>query len=175
VTGTLADRWTVTIAALDPSGALSDPVQATAILDRTAPPLTMETPMLTPPWPFGATLHGSSEAGASVSLPGAVAVSAGPDGSFELPAQLAPWPQTLEVTAVDLAGNKAVSKVSVMGGADVRGLPWAAIGAVVLLIGVVLSSIRGVRRRQPAAGSHAAGDDATPEIEELPVRPLRPD
>ena len=175
VSGTSAERWTVTIAALDASGTLSDPVQAIAILDKAAPPLSVETPMLTPPWPFDATLHGSSEAGASVSLGGAPAISAGPDGTFELSTQLAPWPQTLEVTAVDLAGNKTVSKLSVMGGVDIRGLPWAAIGAVVLLVGVVFSSIRGVRKRQPSASSDGPGESATPEIEELPVRPLRPD
>jgi hypothetical protein len=79
------------------------------------------------------------------------------------------------VTAADLAGNKTTTELSVMGGVDARVLPWPAILVGLLLVGVALSSIRGVRgtRQLPVARSY--GDEVTPEIEELPVRPGRPD
>jgi hypothetical protein len=172
--GGLAERWTLTVAALSPTGALSQPVQGTAILDEVAPPLEMKTPTLTPPWPFAAGLEGTSEAGASVSMPGGPAVTVGPSGTFELPAQLAPWPQKLVVTAVDLAGNKTTKELSVMGGVDIRGLPWPAILVGLLLVGVALSSIRGVRGTRPSVAVRQYNDEVTPEIEELPVRPGRP-
>ena len=154
-TGLQVDRWNVSAAALDASGAISDPVQVTAVVDRVAPAVHVVAPPLSLPWPFAATLHGTTDAGASVSLSGALPVVAGSDGSFELPAQLAPWPQTLEVSAVDPAGNTTVGEVSVMGGADLQGLPWPAIGAVAVLIGALLSSMRGVRRQRPVAGTAA--------------------
>ena len=173
--GVQAERWTITVAALDATGALSVPVQGTAIFDRAAPPLELVTPTLTPLWPFSAGLRGTSEAGVSVSVPGQPAVTVGPDGTFELPTQLAPWPQTLEVTATDLAGNKTAKELSVMGGIDLRGLPWPAILVGLLLVGVFMSSIRGVRSTRQPAVVRALGDEVTPEIEELPVRPTRPD
>lgn len=150
--GVVVDRWIVTAAALDASGSISDPVQATAVVDLAPPALRLVAPPLSPPWPFAATLHGTTEVGSSVSLPGASPVVAGFDGSFALPAQFAPWPQTFEVTAVDAAGNATVEQVSVMGGADLQGLPWPAIGALIVLLGAGLSSMRGVRRRRPASG-----------------------
>ena len=77
----------------------------------------------------------------------------GSDGSFELPTQLAPWPQAIEVTVTDPAGNVGLAHVTAMGGADLQGVPWPAIGALLVLIGAGLSSVRGVRRRRPAVSA----------------------
>jgi hypothetical protein len=46
-----------------------------------------------------------------------------------------------------------------MGGADLQGVPWPAIGALLVLIGAGLSSVRGVRRRRPAV---SAGNPVNP-------------
>ena len=95
----------------------------------------------------------------------------GSDGSFELSTQLAPWPQAIEVTVTDPAGNVGLGHVTAMGGADLQGVPWPAIGALLVLIGAGLSSIRGVRRRRPALSPAspvgAADGDHVAVIEEL--------
>jgi hypothetical protein len=169
--GTPVESWIVTAAALDAMGTLSAPVQAAASIDTVAPSVSLDAPPLSLPWPFGTTLHGRSEAGASVSLPGASPVVVGTDGSFELPVQLAPWPQAIDVTVTDPAGNIGLGHVTAMGGADLQGVPWAAIGAVLVLIGAGLSSIRGARRRRPAVGAvnpaGAPDGDHVAVIEEL--------
>ena len=167
------DRWFIAAAALDVTGSVSDPVVATAIVDTNPPKVEITTPMVSAPWPFGTTIAGTAEPGASIAVPGLAPVVVGPDGKFELPAQLAPWPQTIKATAIDEAGNEAVATASVMGGVDIRGLPWPAIGVVAVLAGALVTSLRGVRggpRVRPVA---AQGFDevTTPEIEELPGRP----
>jgi hypothetical protein len=94
------------------------------------------------------------------------------DGTFALPVQLAPWPQDLAVRAVDPAGNESSTKASVMGGFDVRGLPWPAIGVVVVLLAVFLSSLRGVRSgsvRQARPVAVEGNDENATVIEELSV------
>jgi hypothetical protein len=172
--GTIAKQWTVTIAALDATGTLSTPVQATAVVDVENPVTKLDTPTFSAPWPFTATMHGTSEPGASVSLTtGAgspVVVRA--DGTFDLPVQLAPWPQDVGVLAIDPAGNESRTKASVMGGVDLRGLPWPAIGVVVVLAGVFLSSLRGVRSggvRQIRQIAVDVNDENATVIEELSV------
>ena len=169
--GASVESWIVTAAALDAMGTVSEPVQASASIDRVAPSASLDAPPLSMPWPFGTALHGRTEAGASVSLPGASPVPVGSDGSFELPTQLAPWPQTVEVTVTDPAGNAGLAEVTVMGGADLRGVPWPAIGAFLVLIGAGLSSVRGVRRRRPAVSPGnppgAPDGDHVAVIEEL--------
>jgi hypothetical protein len=169
--GVSVENWVVTAAALDATGTLSDPVQASASIDRVAPSASLDAPPLSLPWPFGTTLHGRTEAGASVSLPNASPVVAGSDGAFELPTQLAPWPQAIEVTVTDPAGNVALGHVTVMGGADLQGVPWPAIGALLVLIAAGLSSIRGARRRRPAVDAvspvGAPDGDHVAVIEEL--------
>ena len=141
----VATHWAVTLAALDASGTLSQPVQRIAGIDTDAPPLSVDIPSTSAPWPFTATLHGMSETGATVTLKGGASVTAGDDGSFAVPVQLAPWPQSYDLIATDEAGNATATSVSVMGGVDLRGLPWPAIGVGLVLVAVVLSSIRGVR------------------------------
>lgn len=170
--GSAAKQWTLTVAALDATGTLSTPVRATALIDIEKPVVKLETPTFSAPWPFTATLRGTSEPGASVTL----ATGAGTpvvvraDGTFDLPVQLAPWPQDVAVQAVDAAGNESQGKASVMGGADLRGLPWPAIGVVVVLVGVFLSSIRGVRSgsvRQVRPIAVDVNDENATVIEEL--------
>jgi hypothetical protein len=164
-------RWVVTFAALDPSGTLSTPVQRTAVIDNEAPPLRVDVPFTSAPWPLTGALHGVSEPGATITLVGGSIVTAGSDGTFDVPAQLAPWPQTLDLTARDVAGNQTASRVSVMGGVDVRGLPWPAIGVVLVLVAVFLSSIRGVRGgpRQVRPIAVDVDDENATVIEELSV------
>jgi hypothetical protein len=169
--GTPVDSWIVTAAALDATGTLSDPVQAAASIDTVAPSVSLDAPPLSLPWPFGTALHGRTEAGASVSLPNGSPVVVGSDGSFELPTQLAPWPQAIEVAVTDPAGNVGLGHVTAMGGADLQGVPWPAIGALLVLLGAGLSSIRGVRRRRPSANPvspvGAPDGDHVAVIEEL--------
>jgi hypothetical protein len=165
--GASVDSWIVTAAALDATGTLSDPVQASASIDRVAPTASLDAPPLSMPWPFGTTLHGRTEAGASVSLPNASPVVVSSDGSFELPTQLAPWPQAIEVTVTDPAGNVGLGHVTAMGGADLQGVPWPAIGALLVLIGAGLSSIRGVRRRRPVVS--AASPVGSPDGDHVAV------
>ncbi len=165
--GASVESWIVTAAALDATGTVSDPVQAAASIDRVAPAASIDAPPLSLPWPFGTSLHGRTEAGASVSLPGASPVVVGSDGTFELPTELAPWPQAIEVTVTDPAGNVGVGHVTAMGGADLQGVPWPAIGALLVLIGAGLSSIRGVRRRRPAPS--AVNPTATPDGDHVAV------
>ena len=169
--GAPVESWIVTAAALDAIGTLSQPVQAAASIDTVAPAVSIDAPPLSLPWPFGTVLHGRSEAGASISLPNTSPVVVGSDGSFELPTQLAPWPQAIEVTVTDPAGNVGLGHVTAMGGADLQGVPWPAIGALVVLIGAGLSSIRGARRRRPAISAvnpvGAPDGDHVAVIEEL--------
>ena len=163
--------WVVTMAALDPSGTLSTPVQRNAVIDTSAPPLRVDVPFTSAPWPLTGALHGVSEPGASITLVGGPTVTAGPDGAFDVPLQLAPWPQTYDLTARDEAGNETASPVSVMGGVDLRGLPWPAIGVALVLVAVFLSSIRGVRSspRQVRPLAVDVDDENATVIEELSI------
>lgn len=172
--GGLADRWTVVAATLDAWGNVSEPVATTAIYDVTAPTLSLEVPFLSAPWPFDGAVTGTSEAGMSVRLGDGPPFNVDPDGSFELRTQLAPWPQTLEVTAVDPSGNATSTRVSVMGGADLRQMPWPPIAAVTIIVAVGVSSIRGGRRARPGIAVVESSDpDRLPVIEELGSGPVR--
>ena len=167
----VADRWTVTVAALDATGTLSIPTQATAFIDREGPSLTVASPVLSAPWPFTATIHGTAEPGSTVSLGTGTStqVTTGTDGRWDLAVQLAPWPQDVEVVAADAAGNRTRLMTSLIGGVDVRRLPWPAIAVVAVLAAVGLSSLRGGRRSRRPVKPFAVGvdDDAT-VLEELP-------
>ena len=83
-----------------------------------------------------------------------------------------PWPQTVEVTAVDPSGNATSTRASVMGGLDLRQLPWPAILAVTVIVAVALSSLRGGRRVRPEVSvTVLSDDDHLPVIEELSSGP----
>jgi hypothetical protein len=79
---------------------------------------------------------------------------------------LAPWPQTVELVAIDESGNITTREFSLVGGVDYRAFPWPAILAAVLLIGAVVSAGRGSRVVNDAP--RLADSDPRPEIEELP-------
>ena len=157
--GSPATAWTVSVAVLDGSGDVSSLAEGVAVFDVTAPQLSVEAPLLNPPWPFEATIGGSSESGASVRIADGPAVAPDASGSFELRAQLPPWPQTLDVTAVDAFGNETTAQVSVMGGVDVRQLPWPAMLAVAVIGAAALSPLRGGRRAGAAPSLAATSDD----------------
>jgi hypothetical protein len=170
--------WAVTVGVLDPLGRMSDPVRAIAVYDAKAPPLSLEPPFLSAPWPFQASVGGTSEAGASVRLGNDPPVTADGQGGFQIPAQLAPWPRTLEVMATDPSGNVTTATISVMGGLDVRQVSWPPIVALAILVAAIVNSARGGSRRprsmevvQPA--DLTASQDG-PVIEELDApSPLR--
>ena len=155
------DRWTVSAMALDASGVASAVTHQVVVYDRAAPPLTLdEAPFTSPPWPFEAKIGGKSEPGATIRLGDGTQVIADATGAFAFTTRLAPWPQTFEAVAFDASGNRsAQASVSVMGGIDLRGLPWPAIAAVAILIAVLLSSLRGTRRVRSIPSVAAVGDE----------------
>jgi hypothetical protein len=165
--GGAADRWTISTAVLNDWGEIAGPARIAIAFDRTGPTLTLEPPSgLTAPWPFQASVPGRSEPGVLIRVGDDSPRKADDAGRFDLPANLAPWPQTLTVTAVDDAGNETVATISLVGGVDYRDWPWPAIVAVALLLGVAASAVRGSRRvRDPGVYRE---DDPTPEIEDLP-------
>jgi hypothetical protein len=167
--GTPATNWLLDVAVIDQLGNLAGPVRVVAGVDVTAPSITVNTPLLTPTWPLAATLDGHSEAGASVRLNDGAPVQADADGRFQVEAPLAPWPQSLEFTATDAYGNATVLPVSVMGGVDVRQLPWAPILTVTFLLGAFIASVRGGRRGAPTGVRRTSHSDEPPlpEIEEV--------
>jgi hypothetical protein len=174
--GSRADRWVIDALQIDAVGNMSGPVRETVVLDVTAPSLAVQEPFLTAPWPFGATLHGNSEPDAEVRVGDGRPVQADASGAFQVDVALAPWPQTLEFTATDAYGNVTTERVSVMGGIDVRQLPWAAVATVTFLLAAVVTSVRGARRGRPTLASLSRIDEPPPpEIEELPVGAQRRD
>ena len=160
-------RWIVTIAQINDWGEIAGPVRQTLELDADGPSLVVEIPFLSPPWPFEATIHGRSEPQVSVLGGSAGPVTADRRGRFELRTQLAPWPQALELTAVDETGNRTTRRFTVVGGVDYRSFPWAAILAVALLLGAILSAGRGVPKTREVETLPDA--EPMPEIEELPT------
>ena len=155
-------RWIVTIAQINDWGEIAGPVRQTIELDADGPSLVIEIPFLSAPWPLEATIHGRSEPQISVLGGSAGTVATDRRGRFELRTQLAPWPQTLELTAVDETGNRTIRRFTVVGGVDYRSFPWAAILAVALLVGAILSTGRGIsttrRGRNDARCRAVAGD-----------------
>ena len=94
---------------------------------------------MTPIWPLPASIKGSAEPGSIVEVEGIGPVELDRRGGFRISTSLAPWPQTLTVTATDASGNETVREVSLIGGVDYRRFPWPTIAAVVLLIVVAIS------------------------------------
>jgi hypothetical protein len=161
-----AERWTVTIAQVNDWGEIAGPVRGTIIQDTSGPSLVVEAPFLSAPWPMEATVHGRSEPRVEIRGGSAGPVVSDRRGRFELRTQLAPWPQTVELVAIDESGNITIRQFSLVGGVDYRAFPWPAILAAVLLIGAVVSAGRGSRVVNDAP--RQADSDPRPEIEELP-------
>lgn len=165
--GEPAERWTVTIAQVNEWGEIAGPVRGTIVRDSSGPSLTLDVPFLSVPWPMEATVHGRSEPGVEVRGGNGGSVTADRRGRFELKTQLAPWPQTVELVAIDESGNTTTSQFSLLGGVDYRAFPWAAIVAAALLLGAILSAGRGTTVRREM--EEIEEGDPLPEIEELPV------
>ena len=165
--GELAERWTVTIAQVNEWGEIAGPVRGTIVRDSTGPSLTLDVPFLSAPWPLEATVQGRSEPGVEIRGGTGGPVTADRRGRFELRTQLVPWPQTVELTAIDQSGNTTTSQFSLVGGVDYRSFPWAAIVAAALLLGAILSAGRGATIRRDLEVIESG--DPLPEIEELPA------
>jgi hypothetical protein len=167
-------RWSMNTVLIDDLGEWGQPFAQILTRDATGPTVTLDEPFTSPVWPFRAELGGVAESGSKVRVDGVGDVAVDRLGRFTFETQLAPWPQTLRVTATDVAGNDTVSEVSVIGGIDYRRLPWAGIGAAVLLVVVGARGLfgRGAGRPagiEPTRWSTGSIDDASgPEIEELP-------
>jgi hypothetical protein len=163
------EGWAVSMSQLNDWGEIAPPVAGTVARDTTGPSLALETPFTSAPWPWEASLHGRSERGVMVSIGDGPPVETDRLGRFVIPAQLAPWPQTVAVTAVDPSGNATTATVSVIGGVDYREFPWPAILATVLILGALIGAVRSgrggaVRELVPAS----LDDEPFPEIEDLP-------
>jgi hypothetical protein len=94
-------------------------------------------------------------------------------GRFTVVTRLAPWPQTIRLSATDTSGNASAAEFSVVGGVDYRRFPWALIIALTLLGIVAVRGLRAAGRRvggvEATAWSTGVLDEASlPEIEELP-------
>jgi hypothetical protein len=125
------------------------------------------------PWPLTTELLGATEPGARVRHAGRV-VEVALDGTFRVPAVLAPWPQPIEVRALDPAGNMTVSRIDVVGGIDYRRLPWAPILLGALLVGAAVGGRLAGRGGVTRGSTTATGVEPWNEIEDGPVRPLDP-
>jgi hypothetical protein len=166
-------RWSVRVLPINDWGEVGFPVVGTVARDAVAPTFDMEVPFTTAVWPYLARIPGRAEPGSTITLEGVGEMPVDDRGRFQVETRLAPWPQTLRLTATDAAGNASTAEYSVIGGVDYRQFPWALITALSLLAVV---AVRGLA----AAGKRAGGVEATqwslgalddaarPEIEELP-------
>jgi hypothetical protein len=167
-------RWSLRVVPINDWGEVGFPVVRTITRDAVGPTLNLETPFTNPVWPFLAHLSGRAEPGSAVTLDGSGPLEVDEAGRFTVVTRLAPWPQTVRLTATDVSGNTSVGEFSVVGGVDYRQFPWALIVALTLL-GLVavrgLSSAGRARGGGVEATSWSLGvldDAARPEIEELP-------
>ena len=171
--------WRVEAVGINAYGQVSPLASAQVALDRTGPNVALSLPLILAPWPFSAPIDGVTEPGARLWLGDGPPVEAATNGAFELRAQLAPWPQTLQIHAVDAQNNETIRTISVIGGIDYRQLPWQTILIVSLLLGAAVTTWRGPGR---ASGRRTAGVsarqvvraptrfDAVATIEDLPLR-----
>ena len=164
------EGWAVAMSQLNDWGEIAPPVAGTVTRDMTGPSLALETPFTSAPWPWEASLHGRSERGVMVSIGDGPPVETDRLGRFVIATQLAPWPQTVEVTAVDPSGNATTATVSVIGGVDYREFPWPAIVAAVLHHRRPHRRACGRGRAAQSASSYPESfdDEPFPEIEDLP-------
>jgi hypothetical protein len=170
---TATTRWAMQVVPINDWGEVGAPVVRTITRDAVGPTLNMETPFTNPVWPFLAHLAGQSEPGSTISIDGGPALDVDERGRFTVVTRLAPWPQTIRLSATDASGNTSIGEFSIVGGVDYRRFPWALIVALTLL-GIVAA------RGLSAAGKRTGGVEATawstgvldeasmPEIEELP-------
>ena len=147
--------------------------------------MTVEPPFLSLPWPLSGPIKGRTEPGARLRLAQGPFVAADRDGSFELDAALAPWPQDLAIEALDARGNRTTLAVSLVGGVDYRQLPWQTLVIVGILFGAGITSFGVPLRRRPtpvasapvdgrpvpstAGGEIASGVGGEAVIEDLPT------
>ena len=175
--------WRVEAVGINAYGQVSPLASARVALDRTGPNVALSLPLILAPWPFSAPIDGVTEPGARLRLGDGSPVEAATNGAFELRAQLAPWPQTLQIHALDAHGNETIRTISVIGGIDYRQLPWQTILIVSLLLGAAVTTWRGPGRAPGRAwGRRTAGVsarqvvraptrfDAVATIEDLPLR-----
>jgi hypothetical protein len=180
-----AVSWMVTVVGLNALGEPSPMLDGRVELDLVGPSVTVEPPFLSLPWPLSGPIKGRTEPGARLRLAKGSFVEAARDGSFELDAALAPWPQDLTIEALDARGNRATVAVSVVGGVDYRRLPWQGLVIVGVLFGAGITSFGVPLRRRstrvasvpiegqsvPSAvgGEIPAGIGGEAEIEDLPA------
>lgn len=172
--GQVANRWALQVVPINDWGEVGFPVVRTITRDAVGPTLNLQTPFTSPVWPFLARLPGRAEPGSTVSLEGAGDLTVDERGRFTVETRLAPWPQTLRLTATDATGNASVAEFSIVGGIDYRQFPWALIAALSLL-GIVAARGLASAGRTRGGGVEATlwstgtlDDAAMPEIEELP-------
>jgi hypothetical protein len=166
-------RWSVRVLPINDWGEVGFPVVGTVARDAVAPTLDMEIPFTTSVWPYLARIPGRAEPGSTITLEGVGEMPIDDRGRFHVETRLAPWPQTLRLTATDAAGNASTAEFSVIGGVDYRRFPWALIVALSLLAVVAVRGLAAAGRRAGAveASPWSLGtmdDAARPEIEELP-------
>lgn len=173
--GTRADRWSVAVVPVNDWGEIGSPVGGVVIRDAVGPLLVVEAPFTSAIWPFTATIAGSAEPRSVVRVAGIGDMELDRRGRFTIQTPLAPWPQTLSVSAADASGNITIREVSVIGGIDYRRFPWAMIAALALLVVVAASGLIGSRRRGGPPGllggrvvMSTADDGPIAEMEELP-------
>ncbi len=172
--GRPASRWAIQVVPVNDWGEVGLPVVRTITRDAVGPTFNLQTPFTSPVWPFPARLSGRTEPGSTVILEGAGAIPVDERGRFTIETHLAPWPQTLRLTATDATGNASVAEFSVVGGVDYRQFPWALIAALSLLGVVGARGLAAAGRTRSGAveatlWSTGTLDEASmPEIEELP-------
>jgi hypothetical protein len=166
-------RWAVGVVPINDWGEVGFPVVGTVARDVVGPTFNVDLPFTTPVWPYLARIPGRTEPGSTITVEGVGEMPVDDRGRFHVEARLAPWPQTLRLTATDASGNASTAEFSVIGGVDYRRFPWALITALTLL-GLV--AVRGLSAAGKRAGAVEASpwslgtldDAARPEIEELP-------
>ena len=170
--GTAGSQWTMQVVPINDWGEVGPMAVGLVQRDSTGPTLVVGEPFTTPVWPLPAKLTGSAEPGSTVVVDGVGEAPLDRRGGFEFQTTLAPWPQTIRITATDASGNQTVREISIIGGVDYRRFPWTVIAAVAIVIAVGASGFRGVRRRPVAAGLAGSGGGTVTLIEEWPMAEL---
>jgi hypothetical protein len=171
--GSPTSRWAMRVVPINDWGEVGYPVVRTITRDAVGPTLNLETPFTNPVWPFLTNLKGRTEPGSSVSIDGGGPLDVDERGRFTVVTRLAPWPQTIRLTATDGSDNASVAEFSVVGGIDYRRFPWALIVALTLLGLVAARGLASAGRRAGAVEATAwstgvLDEGSLPEIEELP-------